>query len=778
MEVPSDDECLKIKALLYPHLPDYLCHPSDGTYNQINTCLYDLNLYGGAELYERKRLFGNQFRYLFGSSGDILAGLNGLIDAIEIFARKGLLVPYDKEKIDSVVSHKLMQLNFDLKSRTFYHLFVSGLVILLAVRRLEYLKHLKMSDLLIRYKREDGTMYGKMFEKHVVSLMEKGVSFFYRNLEEDESHIGSFPRSDIFFFTYVVYTPVQVWFQSIERTGLLGLTMISSSILYYPVDADCYTVDAILVEKKQTTPTQTEVVVNFIQATVSNNHPVSPGGFFAMFMLVKLINIANGCKAVVNFYFVVPEDVYSEFHSSEARYLRFLFEDIHIFVMRINEAGILSRNGTNGQSGKGLLDSGSSAIKQIEEGNEDNKSLDHTSETKRILLAQNNNKKTSHNSRNNIVLWGETSYDSKPTQTEITVEEPLKKFLLNEIQKQKKNSQPNRIKNAAVLILKTFDFGRIPLNLVWNKNIKCVVKNSRVLVENNSVKNGEDNLVKENFQCNLIEDSKMIVKDSGNNSVENNRNNRNKNYRVVVLKKEDKKEKNKKENFKKKAISNPGLVVFDNKKFETKFGEYVKDVLNYLRICTLFCKKSQRRNTKNKKKKIQEKILNLLTKFKKNINVDCGSGGDNDDGGSGSGVDGGIVDGGSSSDGDDNSDGDIDGFTSDDNSGGVDGGSGSVDGGSINGGTGDGGTGDDNIEVGFSKYFKEKDVYLLLGCLNLRLQNLEFNSESFLKVRLIFHSLSQINFLKRIQEQVFSKLNPDIGIFINIKKKVILKDDD
>jgi hypothetical protein len=61
-----------------------------------------------------------------------------------------------------------------------------------------------------------------------------------------------------------------------------------------------------LIEKRQQQP-PVVVVVNFIQATVPDNHPVSAGGFF---VLVKLINIANECKAIVNFYFVVPEDYY------------------------------------------------------------------------------------------------------------------------------------------------------------------------------------------------------------------------------------------------------------------------------------------------------------------------------------------------------------------------------------------------------------------------------------------------------------------------------------
>jgi hypothetical protein len=331
VEVPSDAECLEIRKLLYRETPICLCDPSDRNYTQINACLNVLGLDGKAEDYERKRLFGNQFRYLFGDSGDILVGLDGLKTAIMKYAHDGILVPYDNT-VESVASHKLMQLNFDLDRRAFYHMFVSGLVIFLAVKKLQDLEEIKMCKNLLQYEEQDEVMYGKIFEKHVILKIERGVSFLARSLEGQENSEFSFSPSKTVFFTYAIYTPIQIWFQDINHTSLLGFTLINRNTLFYPTGPRCYTVDAILVEKFTN-----RIVVNFIQATVSKNHSVSPGGFFAMFMFVKLISIANKCDVDVTFIFVVPENIFDVFQSSEAEYLHSLFEDVEIFVMKIND---------------------------------------------------------------------------------------------------------------------------------------------------------------------------------------------------------------------------------------------------------------------------------------------------------------------------------------------------------------------------------------------------------------------------------------------------------
>jgi hypothetical protein len=75
------------------------------------------------------------------------------------------------------------------------------------------------------------------------------------------------------------------------------------------------------------------IVVNFLQMTTKNKHGVSPGGFFAMFMFVKLIKINNLCDVKVNFFFIMPEESYDQFNLSEVDYLYYCqcFEKVYNF---------------------------------------------------------------------------------------------------------------------------------------------------------------------------------------------------------------------------------------------------------------------------------------------------------------------------------------------------------------------------------------------------------------------------------------------------------------
>jgi hypothetical protein len=85
--------------------------------------------------------------------------------------------------------------------------------------------------------------------------------------------------------------------------------------------------------------------VNFLQVTVSPNHPVSPRGFLAMFLLVKLLEFSYNKVFSVNFYFVVPEENFSSFKSTEAIYLYYIFNKIQVYVSTITE-----RNTTTSQT--------------------------------------------------------------------------------------------------------------------------------------------------------------------------------------------------------------------------------------------------------------------------------------------------------------------------------------------------------------------------------------------------------------------------------------------
>jgi hypothetical protein len=132
------------------------------------------------------------------------------------------------------------------------------------------------------------------------------------------------------FFHYVDYNPTQIWFDSVDCSDLLGSTLSNFPILYRPSLQYCATIDGIIVNQAQSK-------VDFLQVTVSSNQPVSPRGFLAMFLLVKLLEFSYNKEFSVNFYFVVPEENFNSFVSTEAIYLHYIFNKIQVYVSTIIE---------------------------------------------------------------------------------------------------------------------------------------------------------------------------------------------------------------------------------------------------------------------------------------------------------------------------------------------------------------------------------------------------------------------------------------------------------
>jgi hypothetical protein len=141
----------------------------------------------------------------------------------------------------------------------------------------------------------------------------------------------------------VRHPPIQIWYEDMDHTKMLGINPVTEDTLYYSIDRCCFTVDVILLQKKKRHGNDI-IVVNFIRMTTMNKHGVSPGGFFAMFMLVKLIKIINKCDVQVKFFFIVSEELYPKFNSPEADYLHNLFEDIDIYVLKIDKNMILEND--------------------------------------------------------------------------------------------------------------------------------------------------------------------------------------------------------------------------------------------------------------------------------------------------------------------------------------------------------------------------------------------------------------------------------------------------
>jgi hypothetical protein len=73
------------------------------------------------------------------------------------------------------------------------------------------------------------------------------------------------------------------------------------------------------------------------------------------------------------------------------------------------------------------------------------------------------------------------------------------------------------------------------------------------------------------------------------------------------------------------------------------------------------------------------------------------------------------------------------------------------------------------FEIAFTNDYGDREILVLLGCLNLHLANIMIEHSTFQKVILKFSPFeSQANFLKRIQEHVFNKLLMKVGLCMDL----------
>jgi hypothetical protein len=171
MEVPDGDECSKVKKLLYDDLPICLCNTVDINYPRISRALNRLFPFERPEKFERKCLFGGQFRYLFGSTDDIAFALDCLVGSLEKYTKDHILIYNPSGSIDSLASFRLIHLNFNVNNHFFYHVFVSNMVCCLVFEELRKFEKRKMLDELNLYKNTNVTIYADLFKQYVFSQL-------------------------------------------------------------------------------------------------------------------------------------------------------------------------------------------------------------------------------------------------------------------------------------------------------------------------------------------------------------------------------------------------------------------------------------------------------------------------------------------------------------------------------------------------------------------------------------------------------------------------------
>jgi hypothetical protein len=595
MELPDDDECLKVRKLLKDEFPICLCNIGDMEYSRINLALKTLNFLETPEKIERKSLFGRQFRYLFATTTDIALALDNLIGALQAYATNHILMYTTIKDVNLVKLHKLIQLNFDVDNRFFYNIFISNLICCLVVEELRKLEKRKMWEELNRYKNRNVSIYVELFEKYGISLLLVENDVVFRSLGSQEDCKRKFPKSKRKFFSYVIHPPIQIWYEDIDHHRMLGTSAIDEDILYYPTDRICYTVDAILLQRRISREGQNQISVNFLQVITSKKHDVSPGAFFAMFMLVKLIKFKNPCVRVF-FFFIVPGEVYGQFNSSKARYLRDLFEDIQIHVLKFDEKQRVFQNsdgkskppkekgnGTDIPNGETKQKKKLEKMKIIELGKEKK-----INEEIKLLKKKETEKK--ENMDEELKPQEEKGNGTDIPNGESSVEEE------NVISKDCSITLSN-------ISITPAGFNGVNLKLFWNRDIECVIENSIATV------NKSLNRKKDNKEFNLSEHFNCF----GNTIPMNNFHflEQNIEQKLASQRKKKKKSSSPSETKSNETIPNIGL---ENK------NSHLKDIprlfWKYLEICTLFYKNKSSRETWK-----DNEILNLLPQVKLKIDL-------------------------------------------------------------------------------------------------------------------------------------------------------------
>jgi hypothetical protein len=709
MEVPSESECLKIKTLLHDDLSLSLCNRNDcKNYQQINSVLKSLGFFNGPEKLGREHFFGTQLRYFFGTSNDIRTGMNGLLKALADY--KGddyVLLQNTPKHINSVKSHKLMQLNFDVNNRIFYHRFVSKLVRRLVVQKLRNLTKTELQRKMEEYKNQDSNMYGNVFEENQVFDLMEGANVVYRRLGSNNDHEYSFGKFKLGFYNCVRHPPIQMWYEDMDHTKMLGINPVKEDTLYYPIDRCCFTVDVILLQKRKKNKDDV-IVVNFVQMTTMDKHGVSPGGFFAMFMLVKLIKIVNNCDVRIKFFFIVSEELYPEFNSPEADYLHNLFDNIDIYALKIEKNMILEiDDGTYKPNG---------AKNQQKETALKEKKTSPLVKKKEEKSSSQNEPKIANEKSNKTLNKTSSSLSEKIL---ISNEKVQRFFSSNEEREQKMElCSEGNCSTSACLLFKLSEFNGINLKLLWSENIECVIDNLKVTVNDAlDINNGGLDLSDDfDYLENILSQPILSVEESEMEKpkeeiVQSKENIISKIKKNVKAEETKNSMKNKGKMKSKKGKRNPwssasqvesnettsdiDLVVFEN-----TFSQDVRLIFsNYLKICTLFYK-----HKSSRKKWAKGKVLNLLPEITMSINDD-----------------------------------------------------------------------DKNVfEINFHSFYDEKEIFILLGCFDLHLLNIDIqfiNDDWNVKLKFFPHIFKkQKNFLLKIKD-ILSHL----GIYYNINQN---NDDD
>jgi hypothetical protein len=334
MELWSEKELSRMAAIFLDYT-SYLCSENDVNKQQISTILKEFGLDNSPDTYKRKDLFGMQPRFEFNPSKDVLSAMRGLKQVFtEVIQKRDVLTSPANKNDD----YKIVKLEFDLDNRVFNQTFISQTILSILVRYIEKEKDGIFKELL------DGTstnrgLYGCLFEKYVDHLLVRGVSIKKRTLLEKDLDtdelICKCGKRDLCFKKV---GKIQMWYENINNAiYLFGLDTFRNvkenvGILLGQKLNGCATVDSIVIQFKQG---KYEVI--FIQSTVRNTHTVSIAGFFGMLMLVNSIRHYSKKNVTVKFYFVVDKSNYSIFNTSEAKYLTYLFDEIEIGVVKIDE---------------------------------------------------------------------------------------------------------------------------------------------------------------------------------------------------------------------------------------------------------------------------------------------------------------------------------------------------------------------------------------------------------------------------------------------------------
>jgi hypothetical protein len=319
METWTDEEFQAVEGSQYPR-PLVLPHFKD-----IDSFKQGLKLLG---IYDKdpsdiKRidLFGRQPRYEFALDENlILRRIDGIADELK-------RIKFNFDIFDNL-THQFISTEYNVNNGTVYTKYISEFLFQIIKKKIQSVDSTVIQTL---FNNVPLQFKGSVFEPLVRRKISEGffgkVRFFDDDVSED---IYFDPVIFEQYFYCQVRDKIQMLYEDVNMTRLLGAIYIDRATHYLPSTYRTYDFDDILVF-----PQFEKGIchVLFIQITTDHKHNVALGGFFGMLWFLLTVSHTLSCEVIPWFLFFVTKSNFTLFKEPQIKRLNVYFQNIRILIV-------------------------------------------------------------------------------------------------------------------------------------------------------------------------------------------------------------------------------------------------------------------------------------------------------------------------------------------------------------------------------------------------------------------------------------------------------------